>query len=245
MNASPLSISLKNLILLDQKLEELRKQLQEIELVIEQDRQMLPDLLENIESIKREVIDAKKGVDLQELNSKDLKAKEKQKRAAIDKVKNQKEYVAVERELGRIVDQINEQEDTLIKAWHTLDLAQQSESPSIAALEEKIVKIESEIVEKENSTMSIKKEIEAVEQQKMEQAKTVPTEWLTKYQRMREKVADPLVRVLNSSCSSCFYSIPPQDLNRLKKNALLLCRSCYRLLYYDQQEEQDLKSDSF
>jgi predicted nucleic acid-binding Zn-ribbon protein len=79
----------------------------------------------------------------------------------------------------------------------------------------------------------------------MEQAKTVPQEWLTKYQRMRAKVADPLVPVMNTSCSACFYSIPPQDLNRLKKNALLLCRSCYRLLYYDKEEEKDSESDSF
>jgi predicted nucleic acid-binding Zn-ribbon protein len=245
MNASPLSTSLKKLILLDQKLEKLRKQITEIELIIEQDQQMLPELKENIEAVRREVKDAKKSVALQELNTKDLKNKETQKRASLDIVKNQKEYAAIERELEKILEQLNEQENTLIKAWHTLDLAKQKETSEIAALKEKISKIESEILEKENSTLSVKKEIEEIEQQKMEQAKTIPSEWLTKYKRMREKVANPLVPVLNTSCSSCFYSIPPQDLNRLKKNALLPCRSCYRLLYYNEEEENDLQSDSF
>jgi predicted nucleic acid-binding Zn-ribbon protein len=242
MNVPPLSESLKNLVVFDQKLEMLRNKINEIDRIIEQDKKMLPELHENIEAVKLAVIEAKKHVDMQELNTKDLKEQEKQKRAAIDTVKNQKEYAAIERELSKLLKLLNEQEDTLIKAWHTFDLAQQNESTQIAELEEKIKKIEAEIAEKENSTLSVKQEIEEVERQKMEQAKHVPPEWLTKYQRMREKVADPIVPVLNTCCSSCFYSIPSQDLNRLKKNALLLCRSCYRLLYYNKEEEQDENS---
>ena len=62
---------------------------------------------------------------------------------------------------------------------------------------------------------------------------------------MRRKVADPIVPVLGASCSACYYAILRQDLTKLKKSGVLPCRNCYRFLYYDIEEENDAKKESF
>lgn len=77
--------------------------------------------------------------------------------------------------------------------------------------------------------------------QKTEQAAIVGTitpEWFAKYQEMKTHVADPIAPVIRNTCGSCFYEVLAQDLVRLKNNAILPCRSCFRLLYCDPEEMQ-------
>ena len=70
-------------------------------------------------------------------------------------------------------------------------------------------------------------------------------EWLNKYERMIHRVSDPIVPVMEESCSACYYAILRQDLQKLKKSGVLPCRNCYRLLYYDEKEEEESKKESF
>ena len=93
--------------------------------------------------------------------------------------------------------------------------------------------------------LKLQEESKVVQVEKEKHEATIPDEWLAKYQRMRNKVQNPIVPVINKSCSACYYSVPPQDMMRLKNRALLYCRSCYRLLYHDQEEENDLQKASF
>jgi predicted nucleic acid-binding Zn-ribbon protein len=242
---STLSQNLKSLLALDQKRESIISESKNLKQKIEVDKQMIPELQKSISELKHETIEAKKHVDLQELNAKDLREREKSRRAALDNVKNQKEYVAVEKELSNVTQQLSEQEDALEKAWHSLDLAKKKEESETVTLKQKIETLQNEIKKEEETIKKLNEDLEKINEEKSEYEKDVPQEWLKKYNRMREKVSDPIVPVMNTSCSACYYSIPPQDMNRLKKNVLLLCRSCYRLLYYNQEEEKDLKDESF
>jgi predicted nucleic acid-binding Zn-ribbon protein len=58
---------------------------------------------------------------------------------------------------------------------------------------------------------------------------------------MKNKVPDPIVPLKNGTCSSCFYPVLPQEILRIKRNALLHCMSCYRLLYYDATLQEQAK----
>lgn len=241
----PLSDLLKELVIFDQKLTSIRDTIAKLKQDIDENNRILPELGQEIEDIKQSVLEAQKSVDLQELNAKSLRESEKTKRAALDNVKNQKEYAAAEKSLQSVLQRLFEQEDVLVKAWHTLDQAKQGENTKIVALEEKIIKIKEEI-DKNKAAIDVETvEFEKISQEKDKQASTVPADWLSKYESMRKRVSNPIVPMINGSCSACYYAIPPQDVNRLKRNALLLCRSCYRLLYFNKEEEKDLKSDSY
>jgi len=245
LEKEPLWQKLKHLVDLDHKQQAISSQIKKIEQEIQQNKLMLPKLHTAIDEIKNAIINAKKNVDLQELNAKDLKEQEKNKRAAIDNVKNQKQYEALKRELSSLLQQISEQDDTLVKAWHNLDLARKKEESELDKIEEKITELQKDMAEKQSDIEKIKENNKKFEQEKKEAEAKVPKEWLVKYERMRSKVSNPIVPIINDSCSSCYYSVPPQDVTRLKNNAILLCRSCYRLLYYDKEEEQNLKEASF
>ncbi len=73
----------------------------------------------------------------------------------------------------------------------------------------------------------------------------IPADWLAKYERMKHNVDDPIVPVINGSCSACYYTVLYQDLLKLKKSGVLPCRNCYRFLYYDEDEEKALLQAKF
>lgn len=245
MAISPLSKNLKLLIGLDQSKKKILSQIKKTELEIEEDKCMLPELDQTVAGLKQEVLNLKKNVNLQELKANSLKEQELQKRKTLSKIKNQKEYAAAEKELSSILQQLSEQDDALMKAWHDLEIAQKKEAEDLVTLKEKIELLKKDIAEKENAIVELKKQDQELEQKRNEQTANIPSEWLTKYDRMKDKVDDPIIPVIHSSCSSCYYSVPPKDMVRLKHNALLPCRSCYRFLYYDQEEEKDSENASF
>ncbi len=59
----------------------------------------------------------------------------------------------------------------------------------------------------------------------------IDQELLSQYETMMKKVPNPAVPVLNESCSGCFYSLTPSELNPLRKGQLGVCKGCYRTIY--------------
>ena len=59
-----------------------------------------------------------------------------------------------------------------------------------------------------------------------------------KYAVMRAKVTDPVVPVIDGSCSACFYKISPQDMQLLARRKLVQCKDCFRLLYLVEAQKQ-------
>jgi len=245
MGSRPVWQQLKDLAEIDSRRKVKKSQILEIKDKIIEDKKIIPVLKSQIEEINKEFTDAKKEVDIQELNAKDLKDREQEKRKSLDSVKNQKQYAAIEKEIESITKESAEHDDALINAWHKLESAKNKKETEIAKIQEKINTAEKEIEEIESKKEELNKELEKINEEKKEMASTVPTEWFTKYETMSGKVSDPVVPVINSSCSACYYSVLPQDMGKLKKSALLPCRSCYRLLYYNKEEEKDTKKASY
>lgn len=236
---------LLNLITIDKKQKKLTSKIKSLDNTVQEIKSLIPDLEASIKSIKQQTIDAKKQVSVHELNAQDLKNKLDTKRKALDLVKNQKQYVAIEKEIKALSTQMEELDDELVAAWDTLEKAkkeQETKTPEINIQ----IEAQLELVQvKETKATQIKKECSELVSQRKEAASALSPEWLTKYEHMKGRVEDPIVPVLNNSCSACFYLIPPQDLARLKREAILPCRSCYRLLYFDQETQKDSTDDSF
>ncbi len=60
---------------------------------------------------------------------------------------------------------------------------------------------------------------------------TVDQELLSRYETMKKKIPNPAVPLLNESCSGCFYSLTPAELNPLRQVKLGVCKGCYRTIY--------------
>lgn len=220
-----------DLIQLDQHIEtinrESKKVAQEIALIAAQEHAALMQLNET----KQKVHDAQKHVDLSELDMKSLDTQEKEKKRRLESVSNHKEYQLLKSEIDALKKKQNDLEDTLLQAWHMLEGAQTAYAAQQHAVDDLTIRIREQIEEKKKEAAELERKLKEEEAIRIGKEEGIPEEWLTKYRMMRARVTDPVVAVVNGSCSACFYKITEQDLVVLGRNKLIQCKDCYRFLY--------------
>ena len=84
---------------------------------------------------------------------------------------------------------------------------------------------------KKSRIKELEKLLQSTQPERLTKEKQVPQEWMEKYSRMRNCVPNPVVPVVNGSCTACFYSIPHQDFLSVLDHHLIECKGCYRFLY--------------
>lgn len=237
--------NLKNLVLVDKELNEIISIKNKINQIIKKDKIEIPQLENQISDLEKLVFDKKKNIALIELEAKALNEREISNKAKLEKVKNPKEYSAIEKELKSIELKSLEHDNILEKEWLEFESLENDLKNLKNETLEKIKQRKEGILVQEEALKEQCSKHDALELKRKEYATLIPAEWLNKYERMRHKVPNPIVPVINSVCSSCYYTILRQDLAKLKQSGVLLCRNCYRFLYYDAQEETDSKSEGF
>ena len=178
-------------------------------------------------------IESKKAVDEKELYMKVLDDKESQLKQKIDSISNQKEYKALQREHDQLKEDRLAQEQILLQLWNKFEVIDKSYASKQLAHTEKVKELEEEIASIQASTKKLTSDLKALEKQREEKQEDVPEEWLDIYVNMKGRVEDPVAPVISESCNACFYMVTASDMQRLKRNELLQCRECYRLLYLD------------
>lgn len=233
---SALVPQLKKLVTIDNEIRRLMEKIERATTLINEDSLAIAGVQKQLKELNDAYLRARKDVDLQELESKVLRDREVACRAALDQVKSQKEYAPMMRELEGITRERSAHDDLIIKVWHHLELAEKRLASEKIIIEERIKTLNEEKATKEAELAQLTAQLDAHEQERQTAAVGVPEEWLTKYLRMRLRVADPIVHVNGTCCSVCYYMIAHQEMTRLKAGALLICRNCYRFLYLDLAE---------
>ena len=78
-------------------------------------------------------------------------------------------------------------------------------------------------------------EVEAINAELAEAAKSVDPEILEKYKRKRkDKIFPVLVPMKADSCGGCSMQIPLNQMNRLKKEGHIECENCHRVIYLEE-----------
>lgn len=228
----------KDIINAEQEIGATQKQLATTQKQIEQFKKQLEDN-------KQRYLHSQKNIDFYELQAKTLEEKEAHTRDQIDNIKHQKEYNALEKELSALTSQRKELDDLLLNSYHQMDLDKTKVAKDKELFEQKIEQATQDIVTTQEKLKTLEAKIQNIKDERKNIAEIIPADWLSRYERMRHSVTDPIVPVLNECCSACFYAILYQDMVKLKKAGLLPCRSCYRFLYYDEEEQRDDKKASY
>lgn len=194
-------------------------------------------LVETLERAKQNVVTLRKQVDEQELEIKDLDEKEREKKKLLQDSAHYKSYKPLKKEIDALKEKQLQAEELLMNLWNKLEAAQKELDSQQKMYDQKIEELHAACVEKEEKISSLQADLKQRIKQRPEKEALMPEEWLSKYQHMRMQVSDPVVEVLQESCSACSYSVPAQDLSRLKRRALVQCKGCFRLLY--SQEAMD------
>ena len=124
MVGQPLWEKLKTLVCFDKQLDETEQKIQQTQKIIENDQLTIPKLKTLIEKNEEDYLKEKKNLNQLELNATELKEKEIDKKNLLEKITNQKEYKAFEKEFKKISQQRIMQDDLLIKSWHQIEISQ-------------------------------------------------------------------------------------------------------------------------
>jgi len=229
--------NLKNLVAFDNELNILEKALTDAQKEIALNKNLIQQLSKHLFVSKELYTTQKKKVDLAELETKNLNIREDHAKIILEQTTNSKEFKAITKEIRDLKDEITQQEDILVTAWDFLDKAQKTLTSEQATFEIKTQELNAAIEHQEKAIIEFQKKIDFHHTNRTDFIRTISKENFDQYERMRQHVTDPIVPVVQNSCSICFYNILLHDLSKLKKSDLVLCKSCYRFLYYEATEE--------
>ncbi|MDR2616371.1 MAG: C4-type zinc ribbon domain-containing protein [Endomicrobium sp.] len=217
----------------DTKIDNLKKQIHQALLSIEQKKKDLQNKRIDFEGKKKSFVEINSVRKEKEavLNSKEeLISKHS---LELNKVKSNETYKALFLEIDKIKADKNVVEDEVLQLLDTID----KEMLVIKNLEKDLQdfesKIKSDISEIESLIESLKKEIVAVENSRQEQESKVSKSIFMQYERLREgRDGVGLVLVDGESCGGCGMVLRPQLINQAQKaQELVFCDNCSRILF--------------
>jgi len=230
--------ALINLVDFDQKTVSIEKNIKKIKEEITDLKIKKADLEADIEDVRHTLHEVQKEVDMGELEMKEYDQKIKEDKIKLDQVSNQKEYIALKKEIEGLESKQHDNEEPLIEAWNRLEQVKLECEKKEEAFGRKNQEIIDAIEEKITATEKLEQELEEHKAGRDQMLQKVPEEWREKYKMLGAKVSDPVVQVSGSSCSACFYIITPQNIIEMKRGKLLQCKGCYRFLYIKQATEE-------
>ncbi|MBL4588233.1 hypothetical protein JKY79_02720 [Candidatus Babeliales bacterium] len=228
---------LKKLVSIDTSIRALMQQMEKRANEIEETKKALVGASDQIDNLHQAKEAAKKTVNIEELESQSLRDQEISIRESLNNIKSTKEYELKNKELILVSDKRLLLDDVIIKVWHDLEGTEKKLAQDLPGYIEKHKTLVAEKIEREQSLSSLTEQLDELEKERIEASKVVPEKWLTKYTRMRLLVDDPIIPLSSTHCSACFYSIPRQEISNLKRDALIICRNCYRFIYRADEEK--------
>jgi len=193
----------------------------------------LEKLTGELDVAKRHKDAMQREVDRQEQEMATLQAKQQEKERLLDKTTNARESQSIYHEIALLKQEQFDFEENLLQAWNKLESSIRDFDALKGDLEQRIAAIKGKIAHNQEQQKAINQALEEQQEKRTGYEEGIPEEWLEKYSLMRRSVANPVVPVVGNSCSACFYQIVAQDLVRLRHNALLQCKDCYRFLYME------------
>jgi len=172
----------------------------------------------------------------------ELEAKEgvaKKYQSQLFQIKNNKEYSALQDEIGRAKADGSVIEEDILKIFDAIDAKNKEISKEKEIVKAEEGKLEEEKKKLNAQALAAKSELEGVKAKRSELAAKVDPKSLAKYERLlNNKDGLAIVPIANEACQGCFRILPPQVINEIRMHeGLVVCDSCARLLYIAPPEE--------
>lgn len=227
----------KQYIVLKEQREKIKKTLQDLQIQLKTIQDQVSKVLLKKESSHTIIKDKESDID----HFNELAKKQK---IVLDAVANNKEYKSAQAELESFQFNRNVLEQELVRLWNRYETIENEYKTIEESSKITIQDIMQKIDNQNKEIVDIDKKFQEYNKSRQVKLIDVSEEWLEVYDMMRGRAKDPVVPVIRDSCSSCFYMVTAQDLQKLKQKVLLQCKDCYRLLYYQNNDVQEEISDS-
>ena len=169
----------------------------------------------------------------------DLQAKEdsiKKLQTQLYQLKTNKEYSAMQEEIGRIKADSSLIEEDIIRLLDETDAENKKIAEEKSRLKTEEAKLGENKKRLDEEAKRVTKELEEIRKQRGALAGKVDKTVLSKYEKVIEgKDGLAVVRIAQESCQGCFRIMPPQVMNEVRqKKDLVFCENCSRILYIEE-----------
>ena len=203
----------------------------------------LDDAFSEKQKILKEIEDELRKVQLKrkereiELETKENSIKKLQ--VQLYQVKTNKEYSALETEIGGLRADASVLEEEIIGYLDKVDELNKNTAEKKKGLESEKSSVESEKSRVKSELDSMNSKFTDLQKQRDEITSGIPKEVLSKYNKiLQNKDGLALVKIVDGACQGCFMSMPPQVISEVKlRKDLVCCENCLRILYIDDGEE--------
>jgi len=215
------------IIVLERELENLPKELAELENQEVALAQRMEQLTDKLDILKTQ--QSRLDSEVEDNTAKIAKSKSKLMMA-----ENTREYHAMMREMDNMEKMNRTREEERIALTEELErqkeLYAQAEADS-ASLKEKLEEYQTNL---KTRTAAAKKRLAVLEKQREQACGVVPKPVLGRYEFIRARIRNPvIVSVIDGVCTGCNIQIPPQIFNDLQKGEQIIsCPNCQRLTYW-------------
>jgi len=182
-----------------------------------------------------------------EVKAAQVKRKEKEmelqtKEEAIKKLKSQlyqvktnKEYSAMEKEIGGARADASVLEEEIINYLDKIDELNKKSAEAKKVLDTVKKDIDAEKSKLNMELADIKSRLSGIEKQRVELASGISKNILSKYNRiLGNKNGLAIVKIKGAACGGCYMNLPPQVINEVKMGKdIICCENCLRILYTD------------
>lgn len=169
-----------------------------------------------------------------ELELKELEDRLEKYKQDLMRVKNEREYVSVLREIDVTKKAISALETQILEKIEQLEQLEKELETLKPEVEVQRREFDAKIEECVSQIDKLKADLSTWQQQRQELVATVGRDILNRYNRLsqlRDGLA--LAEVRDGSCTACFMTIRPQAYADVRKgDTLITCDNCGRILYY-------------
>lgn len=204
----------------------LPEQLKTIQQNYEKQIAMVKETEKILRDVRKFAVNSKQALD-------DLKDKEQKLSDRQFRVRNNKEFDAITKEIEHIRQEYNK----ITSEMRSISVKEDNLIEMLEMQKQERLEIEKDLKEKEKEYEKISsdqnEEIKELKSKKKEFEKKVSRRSLDDYKRVRQHLKDAVVLVKRNSCTGCYSAIPPQKIVMLRNNLdkLFFCENCGRILY--------------
>lgn len=220
-----------DLVTFDQRLIEIQKKISSLQLDLDKNNQQQLVEQQRLDQVAIKKNDQQKVIHAQELMLHEIQQQEQHMSKNLDAVSSPKEYEAATKELESLRFNRTVQEQKLTQQMNRMQTLEKEYAVAAAQSQENLTSLKATFESEMGQIESLQQELKAIDAQRSEKTVGIPADWMDMYELMRGRVADPVVPLLQDSCSVCFYAVTPRDLQLIKRSAILQCKDCYRFLY--------------
>lgn len=153
------------------------------------------------------------------------------KQKQIESSASSREYQSLFQEISELEKKKSELEEKILEQWQLIEELQVAYAALVIKTEQHTIRIAIDQQKKAAEIATIKNQVIDLTNEAVNLQKDLNPLILASYLKMKERVPNPGVEVIDGRCSGCYYPIPSQDLADLRKHKILACKDCYRLLY--------------